>query len=543
MKLNLANKLFLIIEDYPVMRKSMKDMLYTLGAQTIYEAENGDAAISVMQKIKFDIVLCDYNLGHGKNGQQILEEARYYKLISFNTIFIIVTAHQTTSFVLNTIEYKPDEYLAKPFNPQQLLRRLEKSEERKKVLSGIEKEIDQGNLARAISLCENLLSSDNKINRSQLLKIRADLAIRVSDFKKATDIYQQILEQRELSWARLGTAIIAFLKNEYQQSITILLDLIKHNSMLMESYDWLAKAYQALGKTTEAEETLILATEISPHSLSRQKNLAILAEKNGHLDIAEKAYLATTHLSQFSIHKTASDFSSLAKVYSKKNDAKQAFKALNEMRQQYHTDTETELRVSTVETEILFGLGDIEQSKQAFQKVQQLRKQLKTQASKDLQLDMAKACYRNDEEETAANIISSLINNHIDDNDFIDEIRQMHSEIGHDNCSELLIEETKNNLVKINNQGVELFKKGQIKEALAIFQQAIEKMPDNKTIIFNLLKITLHDLKTSGVTKETLLLAHGYLKKAKLVGVSASKLGKLQLEFEKLTKSYTTTQK
>lgn len=127
MKLDLSTKNILIIEDYPVMRKAMRDMLYKLGTRYISEAKDGFTAISAMKKQKFDIVLCDYNLGDGKNGPQILEEARYNKLLSLNALFIIVTAYQSASFILGTIENKPDDYLAKPFNAQQLFRRIEKA--------------------------------------------------------------------------------------------------------------------------------------------------------------------------------------------------------------------------------------------------------------------------------------------------------------------------------------------------------------------------------------------------------------------------------
>lgn len=541
MKLNLPTKVILIIEDYPVMRNSIRAMLNTLGAETIFEAENGDAAIALMNKQKFDIVLCDYNLGAGKNGQQILEEARHNKLISLNTLFIIVTAHQTTSFVLNTIECKPDEYLAKPFNPQQLLRRLEKSSQRKQYLSVIEKELDQGNTARAIYHCDKLLKNDNKIIRSQLLKIRADLAINVADYEKASKIYQDILKQRELSWARLGTAIVAFFQNEYQLSINILQELIEQNPRVMESYDWLAKSFQALEQNAEAEETMRQATEISPHSLSRQKSLAVLAEKMGNLDIAEKAYLATTQLSEYSIHKAPSDFSNLAKIYCKKNEPNLALKTLDHMRHQFHNNQEAELRAAIIETELYQTTGNSEQSVLAYQKILQLKNLIKEPGKKDLQLDLAKACYLNKDIETVDNIISSLINNHMDDDSFIDQIRVMYKDLGDHNHAEMLIENAKQTLKKINNQGVELFQKGQIKEALAIFEQAIDKMPENKTIVLNMLKISLHDLKTSGITEENLLLTQRYLKKAYHMGVSAKKLVKLQLEFEKITQSYATT--
>lgn len=139
MKLSLASKPILIVEDNPVIRKSIRDMLYSLNADTITEADNGVAAINAMAKTTFEIVLCDYNLGPGKNGQQVLEEARHRKLIDYRSIFILISSEQSTSAVLGAMDSKPDEYLTKPFNAQQLISRLSRHFARRDYLGGIEK--------------------------------------------------------------------------------------------------------------------------------------------------------------------------------------------------------------------------------------------------------------------------------------------------------------------------------------------------------------------------------------------------------------------
>jgi hypothetical protein len=180
-------------------------------------------------------------------------------------------------------------------------------------------------------------------------------------------------------------------------------------------------------------------------------------------------------------------------------------------------------------------MEDSKLSEQAFEKVQNLHSQLKDRSAKDLQLDVAKACYLNNDVETADKIITSLVHNHIDDNTVMDSIRHMQSSIGRENSSEALIQQIRQELININNQGVKFFQQGLIKEAFAVFKQAAEKMPHNKTIILNMAKITIHDLKSSGINKENLLLAHQYLKRAKQVGVAQDKVGNLQLQFENIT--------
>ena len=189
MKSILPGKSILIIEDYAAMRKAIRDMLYTLEADKISEADNGANALALMGKTSFDIVLCDYNLGVGKNGQQVLEEARYRKLIGSQCIFIIITAEQTASMVLGAMDSKPDEYLTKPFNAQQLYSRIERNLLRKQYLHSVESEIERGNLLQAIQNCERLLQQDDKKMRLQLLRLRAELACSVGDFDSARRVY------------------------------------------------------------------------------------------------------------------------------------------------------------------------------------------------------------------------------------------------------------------------------------------------------------------------------------------------------------------
>ena len=110
----------------------------------------------------------------------------------------------------------------------------------------------------------------------------------------------------------------------------------------------------------------------------------------------------------------------------------------------------------------------------------------------------------------------------------------MQSGIGLENHSEALIQSTKRELVAINNKGVTLYKQGRYGEAMALFEKAMSVMPDNKTIIINMLKITLHDLKNADHDQQKLLRAQELFKKARQVGIDKQKLGILQMEFSNL---------
>lgn len=522
----------MIVEDQAIMRETIKHILGSFGARFIVEAESGINAISGMRLDRFDIVLCDYNLCRGKNGQQVLEEARYLKLLPVNAIFIMVTGEQSPEMVLSAIDNKPDDYLIKPFNQQQLLIRIERCYARKKYLASIENEIDTGNFYQAIYHCERLLQLDDKRMRLQLLKMRAELALKVGDFKTAEAIYQDMLNERELPWARLGLGVVAFFLGYYDQAIQTFQGLIEQHPVMLEAYDWLVKAHESLGDDEHALSSLNSAVTLSPVSILRQKKLALLADKTENLIVAKKAYTATIKLGKNSIHRSSSDYSGLANVYLKSNAPNEALKIVYELNQQFHNDPEARLRAALLETEIYQAKGNKALAQQAYGKTFNLSEQFNKQLSRELRLEMAKIFYLNGNIETCDGILNDLVKTNIDDKPFIKAIVAMCDAIIGENHAGLLIQQIKKELVDINNKGVSLFQKGDIKGALAIFDQAIVKMPENHTIILNMIKIIIHDIKKSKSDPEKIMSAQSYINKAIEIGIPHNQISGLQTELD-----------
>ena len=67
----------LIIDDFENFRMSMKKIMVGFGVDKVDVTRNGNEAIRACTETKYDVILCDYNLGAGKNGQQVLEELRH----------------------------------------------------------------------------------------------------------------------------------------------------------------------------------------------------------------------------------------------------------------------------------------------------------------------------------------------------------------------------------------------------------------------------------------------------------------------------------
>jgi len=59
-------------------------------------------------------------------------------------------------------------------------------------------------------------------------------------------------------------------------------------------------------------------------------------------------------------------------------------------------------------------------------------------------------------------------------------------------------------------------------------------MPDNQTIILNMIKIIIHDIKTSKSGPEKIISAQSYINKAIQLGIPHNQISGLQLELDTL---------
>ena len=98
--INYANLRFIVADDFNNFRRTVNDMLGKLGVVHIDVAEKGSTVLELCRHRQFDVILCDYDLGSGKNGQQVLEELRFKGMISRKTLFVMVSADSSKEVVM-----------------------------------------------------------------------------------------------------------------------------------------------------------------------------------------------------------------------------------------------------------------------------------------------------------------------------------------------------------------------------------------------------------------------------------------------------------
>jgi two-component system, OmpR family, response regulator len=112
----------LIVDDDPVTRALLSKRL-SKGEYEVETAEDGVAAVRMIAKYYYDVVLTDLMMPGGVDGIGVLESAKENNL---KTEVILITAHGSIDNAIVAMKKGAVDYLQKPINFDELFLRLEK---------------------------------------------------------------------------------------------------------------------------------------------------------------------------------------------------------------------------------------------------------------------------------------------------------------------------------------------------------------------------------------------------------------------------------
>lgn len=117
----------LVVDDFPTMRKIIRNLLEQLGFNNITEAENGADALRKMRdagaRQHFGLIISDWNM-EPMTGLQLLQEVRADTHLK-GTPFIMVTAESKKENIIAAKEAGVNNYIVKPFNAITLKSKIE----------------------------------------------------------------------------------------------------------------------------------------------------------------------------------------------------------------------------------------------------------------------------------------------------------------------------------------------------------------------------------------------------------------------------------
>lgn len=507
---SLKGKKVLIIDDFQEMRVMLRTMVEPLAPDMIKLAQNGEDAIECLENNNFDVVFCDYNLGKGKDGQQVLEEAKHRDLLGYDTIYMMCTAENTSEMVMGAIDFLPDDYISKPFNRTVIHARLKKQLEKKENLSDISKAMAAKNYKKAIVHCDNLLQN-KPANRLDLLKIKGEMLSKLGNYAEAADLYEDIIEERDIPWAYLSLGKVRYLQEDYDEALEVFEGLVKENPSNVAAYDWLAKTYEALDELGKAQEMLNIGATKSPKSLLRQRNLAEVAYKNEDLETAQSAFENAINVGQHSCYKQPDDYNGLAKTLLDSGKSDDALNIVEKIAKDFKNDPKAEMVAAITEGMVHTSKGDNDAAEKCLQGALDLFTQHPQGLSTDIALELTDLCLASGKEDEANEITKNLIRNHHDDKKLIERTKKIYSDAGKSDAGDALIDKTTTEIVDINNKGAHLLKEGKLEESIELFMKAARGMPDNTVVNLNAAYSIMMQMQKTGKIKKYSSRVESYL--------------------------------
>ncbi len=122
----------LVVDDFPTMRRIVKNLLKQIGFEHIDEAEDGLQALSKLKGGNYGLVVSDWNMPN-MEGIELLRKVRVEAGIS-EIPFLMVTAEAEKEKVIEAIKAGVDNYIVKPFTAEILKEKLEKIADKRKSL-------------------------------------------------------------------------------------------------------------------------------------------------------------------------------------------------------------------------------------------------------------------------------------------------------------------------------------------------------------------------------------------------------------------------
>jgi two-component system chemotaxis response regulator CheY len=120
----------LVVDDFPTMRRIVKNLLKQIGFENIDEAEDGMQALNKLKSGNYGLVVSDWNMPN-MEGIDLLRNIRQEAEPLKNIPFLMVTAEAEKEKVIEAIKAGVDNYIVKPFTAEVLKEKLEKIADKK----------------------------------------------------------------------------------------------------------------------------------------------------------------------------------------------------------------------------------------------------------------------------------------------------------------------------------------------------------------------------------------------------------------------------
>ncbi len=278
----------LIVDSHITTRNILASHLRMLGLGQVVQCTRAQEALKEIEKLGFDIILCEHRLADGTPGQDLIEELRRTSLLSLRTVVMVISADASYNTVAEVAESAVDGFVIRPYSPGSLEDRLIAAYRRKEALSKVFDAVEAGRYADALKLCE-VMYGRRGAYWTFAARMGAELALRLDKPALASQLFESVLAVKAVPWARLGIARTLAARGQAPEALSTIENLLATEPRYVDAYDVLGKLHAEQGNLQAALTAYRQASQITPASVQRAQKYGILAYYAGEVDAAQPA--------------------------------------------------------------------------------------------------------------------------------------------------------------------------------------------------------------------------------------------------------------
>ncbi|OHC70075.1 MAG: hypothetical protein A2045_05605 [Rhodocyclales bacterium GWA2_65_20] len=528
--MDLRDKTGLLIDDIPEMRSAVRIQLADAGLEKCDTARNVKEAIDRLAASRYDLIVCDYNLGQGADGQQFLELVRRKQTLPLATAFLMITGETGYEQVSTAAEYSPDDYLLKPFTSETLRTRLERILEKKGALRPIYKHMgERGDRMAALAACDEMLAGKTRYSLD-ILRLKGELLLAMKRGQEALALYEDVLQQRSTPWAEVGKARALAAAGNVAEAKAGLRRALEAYPNYLAAYDSLAGLLEKTDKAA-AQQVVEQALKVAP-STQRQRRIGGLALDNKDFGRAEEAFKRTVEKDRTGFFKSHDDYAGLAKSCSEQGKTQEALAAVKGMGVHFQRTPELAARQAAVESQVHTKAGNADAAQAALAKAMAVMQE--SDLDPTTALEIAQACFAGGHADDAKRIIRTVAEDHHENDQVFARAQSVFAAAGLSDEGTVFLDATRKRMIKLNNDAVGLAKAGELDQAIAMLQEAADRLHNNAQVSINAALALLMHLQKNGTDAGRLEQAQRYLLQARRANAEHPKLAEVEAFYRKL---------
>lgn len=478
------SKRFLIVDDFTDFRSALSGMLRQMGALHIDAVASGEEALALCRRNRYDVILHDYNLGKGKNGQQVLEELHHERLLSPHCVFVMISAESSQAMVLAALECEPDSYLTKPFNQASLQQRLDRLIAMKTILRPVLEAQREGDHASMLAACKKVIAAHPRYV-PQCQRHLVEALAGLGRHEEQERLLRSLIKDRPVPWAMVALADLYRQTGRLTEAQSAYQEGIRQFPMIPALYDGLAATTLALGDSLQAQQQLQLGLRLSPNSLRRQQTMGELASRNEDHDQAARAYRQAVDLGRNSLFRNPENHLQLvSSLHAQTGEGTLSQRHLAEIRQTltdmdrtWHGDPALAVRSRLAQAQTFDKAGLHAEAERATQQALTQLNEMPGFFSADAAMQVSEQLRSLGQAQQANEVLATCAEMYGDDPDVMAMLST------HTDDPDILVAGSQ--ALEWNRQGIALYQQKQYPQALELFRRASAAQPRNISFALN----------------------------------------------------------